>query len=194
MRILKYINFSFLFIFLSCIEPVTPEFDFEENLIIINALATNVPGATNVTVEKTLIEFGDYKSKPISGCSIDLINSDTKERIPFSENEDIYYISDEFKILPGTRWEVEVTLPDGNIYRSTSEQAPAIVSIGDIYSEFNPEMIYDEVYGGYIPGDIIKIDFQDPADEKNFYLFQYRAYQEEMYCKICEESILRDGE
>lgn len=194
MNILKYINFSILFIFLSCIDPVSPEFDFKENLIIINALATNVPGATNVTVEKTFIEFGDYKSKPISGCAIDLINSETKERISFSQIEDVYYISDVFKISPGTRWELEVTLPDGEIYRSTSELAPVKVPIEEIYSEFNPEMIYDEVYGGYIPGDEVKIDFQDPVADKNFYLFQYRAYQEEMYCKICEESILREGD
>ena len=52
MNILKYINFSVLFIFASCIDPVTPYFDFKEDLIIINAIATNVPGATNITVEK----------------------------------------------------------------------------------------------------------------------------------------------
>ncbi|MAD30212.1 MAG: DUF4249 family protein [Flavobacteriaceae bacterium] len=193
MNILKYINFSVLFIFASCIDPVTPYFDFKEDLIIINAIATNVPGATNITVEKTFIEFGDYKSKPIKGCSIYLINSDTKERISFRENQDIYYVSDVFRITPGSRWEVEVILPDGEIYRSTSEKAPEKVSIENIYSEFNPEMAYDEVFGGYIPGDVIKIDFQDPVDQKNFYLFQYRAYQEEMYCRICDESILRDG-
>ena len=30
-------------------------------------------------------------------------------------------------------------------------------------------MTYDEGYGGYIPGHEIKIDFQDPPDEKNFF-------------------------
>ena len=58
MNILKYINFSALFIFASCIDSVTTDFDFKEDLIIINAIATNVPGATNITVEKTFIEFG----------------------------------------------------------------------------------------------------------------------------------------
>lgn len=52
MNILKYINFSALFIFASCIDSVTTDFDFKEDLIIINAIATNVTGATNITVEK----------------------------------------------------------------------------------------------------------------------------------------------
>ena len=85
-------------------------------------------------------------------------------------------------------------MPDGSVYRSTSEVAPRTVPILEIYQDFNPEMTYDEGYGGYIPGHEIKIDFQDPPDEKNFFLYQYRAYQEELYCKICENGILRDGE
>jgi hypothetical protein len=183
-----------LTLFFSCIDPIAPVFDFKEDLIIINALATTVPGTTNITVEKTAIEFGEYRSNFVSGCSIDLINSESKERYPFVEKDNVYSISDEFAILPGSRWEVEVTLPDGSVYRSTSEVAPRTVPILEIYQDFNPEMTYDEGYGGYIPGHEIKIDFQDPPDEKNFFLYQYRAYQEELYCKICENGILRDGE
>ena len=55
-------------------------------------------------------------------------------------------------------------------------------------------MTYDEGYGGYIPGHEIKINFQDPPEERNFFLYQYRAYQKELYCKICENGVLRDGE
>ena len=192
--ILNYTKFSlFLFLF-ACIDPVVPKFNFQENLIIINGLASTVPGTTNVTVKETFIEFGVYTSKSVAGCSIDLINSDTQERFPFYENGDVYLISDDFKTTPGSRWEVEVTLPNGDIYISTSEKTPDLVPIQEIYSEFNPEMTYDESYDGYIPGDEIKIDFQDPSDQKNYFLYQYRAYQEELYCKICLNGILRDGE
>jgi len=93
-NILKYGNlFLIVFIFFSCIDPIPPVFDFKENLIIINALATTVPGTTNITVDQTIIEFGEYKSKFISGCAIDLINSDTKERFSFVEQDKVYIIS-----------------------------------------------------------------------------------------------------
>ncbi|MGB0601814.1 MAG: hypothetical protein ACPGKZ_06170, partial [Flavobacteriaceae bacterium] len=81
-------------------------------MIIINGLASTVPGTTNVTVKETFIEFGEYASRSVAGCSIDLINSDTLERFPFYENGDVYSISDDFKTTPGSRWEVEVTLPN----------------------------------------------------------------------------------
>ena len=78
----KYLLIVILFSF-SCVDPLPPSFDFKEDIIIINAIASTVAGATNVSVKKTIIEFDNYKSKCITVCSIDLINSDTKERISF---------------------------------------------------------------------------------------------------------------
>ena len=52
MNILKYINFSALLILAPCIDPVIIDFNFKEDLIIINPIATNLPGATNTIVEK----------------------------------------------------------------------------------------------------------------------------------------------
>lgn len=179
---------------MACIDPIPPEFDFKEDIVIINALASTVPGATNVTVEKTTFEYGLYKTKSVLGCEIELVNTETLERFLFTETDGLYVVGDQFKIQPGSKWEIEVTLPDGTRYMSTSERTSYPVSIGAIYSQFNPEMAYDEGYADYISGDEIKIDFQDPPEEKNFYLFQYRAYQEELYCKICYEGVLRNGE
>ena len=59
---------------------------------------------------------------------------------------------------------------NGNIYRSTQEKAPVEVPILKIEENFNLEMTYDEGFGGYIPGNEITIDFQDPLEENNFFL------------------------
>ena len=194
-NLIKNTNLIFLIISsYSCIDPLPPSFDFKENLIIINAITSTEEGSTRVTVEETIFEFDNYKSKFISGCSIDLINSDTKERFSFVERGGTYIISDEFKVVPNSRWEVEVVLPNQDIYRSTSEVVPIQVPIQNISQQFNPEMTYSESYNGYIPGHEIKIDFQDPVEEKNYYLYQFRAYEEELYCQICEIGIFRGGE
>ena len=194
-NLIKNTNLIFLIISTySCIDPLPPSFDFKEDLIIINAITSTEEGSTRVTVEETIFEFDNYKSKFISGCSIDLINSDTKERFSFVERGGTYIISDEFKVVPNSRWEVEVVLPNQDIYRSTSEVVPIQVPIQNISQQFNPEMTYSESYNGYIPGHEIKIDFQDPVEEKNYYLYQFRAYEEELYCQICEIGIFREGE
>ena len=145
-------------------------------------------------MEKTKIEFGDYVSEFISGCRVRLINSLTKEEVNFLEEDQLYRVSDVFKIKPGSKWELEVTLPNGNLYKSTSEVTPFEVPILSIKENFNLEMTYDEGIGGYLPGNEISIDFQDPPDDENFFLYQYKAYEKETYCKVCEYGVLRNGE
>ena len=178
----------------SCIDPIAPIFDFQSDIIIINALASTAPGTTSVTVEKTKIEFGEYTSEFISGCKVALVNSTTKEEINFKEENGQYKVSNSFKINSGSTWELEVTLPNGNFYRSTSQVTPSEVPILSIKESFNLEMDYDEGIGGYLPGHEITIDFQDPPEAENFFLYQYKAYEREIYCKICEYGVLRNGE
>ena len=179
---------------INCIDPLSPEFDFQSDIILINGIISTSVGSSNVTVEKTLIEFGEYTSKFISGCEVLLVNSKTKEKIIFLEQDNIYMPPIDFKIIPESIWELEVILPNGNIYRSTQEKAPVEVPILKIEENFNLEMTYDEGFGGYIPGNEITIDFQDPVEDNNFFLYQYRGYEREVYCKICEYGVLRDQE
>jgi len=82
----------------SCIEPVPAIFDYKEDLIIIDAVASTVPGTTFATVKKTFIEYGQYKSEFLKGCTVNLINSDTQEVIPFFEGSNSYLVSPDFKI------------------------------------------------------------------------------------------------
>ena len=177
-----------------CIDPLEPIFDFQSDIVIINGLASTTPGSTSVKVEKTKIEFGDYVSEFISGCRVRLINSLTKEEVNFLEEDQLYRVSNVFKINPGSKWELEVILPNGNLYRSTTEVTPFEVPILGINEKFNLEMKYDEAIGGYLPGNEIFIDFNDPPEDENFFLYQYKAYEKETYCKVCEYGVLRNGE
>ncbi|MBT5693408.1 MAG: hypothetical protein HOI60_00815, partial [Flavobacteriaceae bacterium] len=65
----------------SCIDPVPPEFDYEDGLVIIDAIASTVPGTTYATVKKTVLEFGIYKTEFMEGCKVSLKNSVTNEEI-----------------------------------------------------------------------------------------------------------------
>ena len=82
------------------IDPLPPEFDFQSDIILINGIISTSVGSSNVTVEKTLIEFGEYTSKFISDCEVLLINSKTKEKIIFFEQDNIYLPPSDFKIIP----------------------------------------------------------------------------------------------
>ena len=185
----------FLFIFFnSCIDPVVPQFDFIEDLVIVDAIASSVPGTTFVSVKKTFLEFGKYKAVFVTGCKVKLINSVTKEEVPLYEESGNYLVSADFSVQEGSQWELEVLTPSGKTYKSLSEKVPSAVSIENISGAYNKEMAFDEASGKFIPGHEIRIDFQEPSEKDNFYYFQYRAYEKELYCALCNNGVLRFGE
>jgi membrane protease YdiL (CAAX protease family) len=115
-----------------CVEAVPPAFDFQDNLIIIDALASTVPGTSYATVQQTSYEFGLYRSKAISGCSIKLINADTQEEEVLFESDESYVVDPNFKVDPLSRWLIEIRLPDGETYRSSVEATPEQVLTGGL--------------------------------------------------------------
>ncbi|MGA0384052.1 MAG: DUF4249 family protein, partial [Flavobacteriaceae bacterium] len=188
-----------LFLFLisiasSCVEAVAPEFDFQDDLIIIDALASTAAGTSYATVQQTSYEFGLYRSKTISGCTVTLVNADTQERESLFESEGSYISDPSFKVKTKSRWYIEVQLPNGQTFKSSVETTPEEVQIQAIKDNFNLEMIYDEGSEDYTSGHEIRIDFNDPADQRNFFFYQYRAYEQELYCKLCEYGVYRNGE
>ena len=44
-------------------------------------------------------------------------------------------------------------------------------------------MTYDEGFGGYIPGNEITIDFQDPLEENNFFYINTEVMREKYIVK-----------
>ena len=178
----------------SCVEAVPPQFDFEDDLIIIDALASTAAGTSYATVQQTSYEFGLYRSKAISGCTVTLINDDTQEREQLFESEGSYIVDPKFKVQTGSRWYIEVQLPNGQTFQSTVETTPEEVPISNIKENFNLEMLYDEGSESYTSGHEIRIDFNDPESQRNFFFYQYRAYEQELYCMLCEYGVYRNGE
>ena len=178
----------------SCVEAVPPQFDFEDDLIIIDALASTAAGTSYATVQQTSYEFGLYRSKAISGCTVTLINDDTQEREQLFESDGSYIVDPLFKVQTGSRWYIEVQLPNGQTFQSTVETTPEEVPISNIKENFNLEMLYDEGSESYTSGHEIRIDFNDPESQRNFFFYQYRAYEQELYCMLCEYGVYRNGE
>jgi hypothetical protein len=41
-----------IFSIFSCIDPVSPEFDYQSDLVVIDGLASTIPGTTFVNIKK----------------------------------------------------------------------------------------------------------------------------------------------
>ena len=84
-----------------------------------------MPGTSYATVKQTSYEFGLYRSKAISGCTVKLINADTQEEEELFESDESYVVDPNFKVAPLSRWLIEIRLPNGETYRSSVEATPS---------------------------------------------------------------------
>ncbi len=153
--LLKLIKRHFLLLLISfylssCIDPVTPEFKILEDLILINGIASSIKGASYVTVNESVVNYGTYKTKFLSGCIVKIINNDRV--IDLIETYDAYFVPKDFKVNEGETWELKVQLPDGTEYRSSPETMQEKVDVYSIDSDYDLELYFDESLNKYVPG------------------------------------------
>ena len=195
--LLKLIKRNFLLLFIgfylsSCIDPVTPEFKILEDLILINGIASSIEGASYVTVNESVVDYGTYKTKFLPGCIVKIINNDRV--IDLIETYDAYFVPKDFKVSEGETWELKVQLPDGTEYRSSPETIQEKVDVSSINSDYDLELYFDESLSRYVPGHRILISFQEPGDKENFYYYQYKSYERIFDCFTCYNGVLRNSE
>ncbi|MBT8185939.1 MAG: hypothetical protein KJN76_13935, partial [Eudoraea sp.] len=64
-------------IIISCIDPVTPEFELKEGLVFVEGIASTAPGASFVNIDISAFEFGVYVINFVEGATVSFRNLDT---------------------------------------------------------------------------------------------------------------------
>ncbi len=186
--------FLFLFPF-SCTEPVTPDFQYKEGLIFIEAVASTSPGSSFVIINESTIEFGVYVVNFVKDATINFENIDTGEKVSLQEFDEAYLPLPDFKIEQGENWKLRIEMPNGKKYESSPEEVAHPVPITNLRVSYNKELEFREVYGGkFVPGHEILVSFDDPVDRDNYYYWSYRTYENLDICEKCIAGYFRSGE
>lgn len=183
-----------LLLSVSCIDPVPPEFQFIDELIIIEGFASSAPSASSVVINRTSAEFGIYRNLFQEGAQVTFENLDSGEIVDLQEQSDVYVPPTDFLVTPGSTWQLNVVLSDGTRYQSPPEKVIPSVLISDISATFEKDLLFREDSGKFVPGHAIAVSFDEPAEDKNYYLWRFRSFENLILCKICDNGIFRNGE
>lgn len=187
--------FSICLIMTSCIDPVEPEFEFEENLVFIEGLVSTKVGASFVALNISLFEFGKYRTVPVEGATIDFENLDTGQKVLLRMADVQYVPSEDFLVKVGETWKLNIQLPNGKKYTSPPERVPPVVPINELDVTYETELEYRELQGGrFIPGHSMYVSFDDPPDQENYYYWTYRTLEDVDICQTCfDGQVFREG-
>jgi len=176
-----------------CIDPVAPDFAFQEGLVYVEGFASTAQGTSFVTISVSAEEFGVDVVNAVTGATVVLTERDSGREVALHEIPGSYVPPDDFVVTPGESWLLDIRLEDGRHYRSTYETVAAAVPISDIEAEYTPELYFREASERYVPGHRIFIDFTDPAGDENYYYWRYRAFENLDNCERCYDGLFRDG-
>ncbi|UWX55472.1 DUF4249 domain-containing protein [Maribacter litopenaei] len=183
-----------LFVFQGCIDPVSPEYDYEDGLIFIEGFASSTSGASYVAINESVTEFGIRGLKFVTGASVNLENLNNGTSVNFTESEDAYLAPQDFRVAPGERWKLTVIMPNGTVYESEPEIVLTPVPINDVEIKFDSELEFRSSLNKFVSGHRISVSFDDPSEAENNYYWSYRSFENLDYCIRCQEGIYRDGE
>lgn len=124
-------SLSVLYIFFSCEEEFEPEITKYENLLVVDALLTNLPGPHSVKLTYTY-SYDESKADIITGAEVYIIdNNGTKETLNYTSDGN-YCTSSSFVGVVGISYNLVITL-NGKIYESGFQKLLPVNEIDSAY-------------------------------------------------------------
>ena len=174
MKLKKLYNFIIIFLVVTtaCITPIDVTIDKEINVLVIDGFITTEDGPHEIRITRSAL-FGDIfvgTIELISGATV-FVREGTGEVVELIEDRPGFYLTpDTFKGKVGSSYTLLVETNAGESYSSFPQTIAPSPAIEDVFFQFkstptlNPEVDNS--------GLDVLIEFQDPEDERNFYMWE----------------------
>ncbi|MFA5818560.1 MAG: DUF4249 domain-containing protein [Bacteroidales bacterium] len=176
-NIQQIILFSFLLLLNSCIVQFIPETDEDKELLVVEGLITDQPGANTVKLSKSLPLGRKNVAKPLKGCIVK-ISDDLGNNYSLKETVAGTYVSDpaKFQGIIG-RWytlhiSTNTTYYNNINYESYPMEMKPVPPIDSIYYEKKTIREKDEISQA-VEGCQVYLSTHDPANNCKFYRWEY---------------------
>lgn len=185
-RWLPLLIISSLWFLHACIDPVPPEFDYVSDIIFIDAYAVTEAGSSFVKIERSNIVSNSSRTDLVPNATVTVESMDDGTVVNYTENEEgIYVPPADFRVFTGETWRLIIELEDGRRYESQPEEVTEAVELNDMFVEYDSEVTFLESEQAFVPGHKVSIQFNDPAQRPNYYLWRYTTFENLSICRTC---------
>ncbi len=167
----------------SCVEPFDLKVASDLKILTVDATLTNLPGEQEISITESTNFNGSVFASPVLKAKVEII-VDKKERIPLTEKtRGIYTLPASFALKTGVAYQLVFQKSDGTKYESTEDKVSSVPVITDVRDNFVIEGIPKGNF--FEPASYVYIDTQDPAGEKNNYLWSWKLWEKQNICATC---------
>ncbi len=182
----------------ACVEPYTPSITLTARLLVVEATLTDRPEVQTVRLARSQVFNGLSSTTPESGATVEILVNDAQ---PVTLREKpttpgLYFAPESFQGKNGVRYRLRFTLSNGQRYESGEETLSAVAPIGRVYDRFEAAALPNAERTQFTPANLLYVDFDDPAAERNFYRWEWTLWEAQSWCITCTQGIYnlsRDG-
>ncbi|WP_026231610.1 DUF4249 family protein [Neolewinella persica] len=181
---------------LSCADPVTPGFQLETGLYLIEGTIADQPGFSEVRVSRSELRSSRYLLFPAAEVIVSSVDEDGQEVFwePM-ENTANFQPPADFAAETGKAYFIRVVTTEGKLIESRPDVVPEPVRIEEVRLKYEQEAYFNQGLQRFVPAITLLVDFQDPGGVQNFYQYRFRKWQPAVVCVSCPERFrYRDGE
>ncbi|GAB3522778.1 DUF4249 domain-containing protein [Emticicia fontis] len=180
---------SFLFLlcicllFYACVEPFDLGKQQDRKILTVDATITDLADEQTVKIIESYSSTNVVYELPITKAKVEIIVNDN-ERVPLTERGGgVYVLPISFHTRVGEKYKLAFQKEDGTKYESEEERQSVVSDITKVYDEFRVDGI--ETSLGNKPAHYIYLDTNDPASEKNSYMWSWKLWERQNVCITC---------
>ncbi|TDB60415.1 DUF4249 domain-containing protein [Arundinibacter roseus] len=180
-----------ILLLVQCVDPYSRSFEYEDTLLTVEGFVTD-DGPIRITLQNTRSTKSTSFLQAVGGAKIE-VRAKQGPVIPLRETAaGVYESAPDFRGKAGETYSLYFVLPDGRKYESSAELLLPLRGRASYTTEFVPRtQVAFENFGQKTMSAIeVKADFDDPADERNYYYWESRLFEFQTICLTCINSSL----
>ncbi len=174
------------FLCVSCVDKLEIVYDLNATVLSIEGIVSDQAGETTARIQYSKSDSKNVEIIPIKNCVVEILVSGGS-KITLKEEYDGYYVAPAaFKGVAGQTYQLQIRTPEGKNYLSRTETLTSAPPIKKVYQQFNLNGLLDATGSKTVASTSdVFLDFDDPANATNYYLWTWKQYEKHDVCESC---------
>lgn len=188
----RQLRYLIIFWFVSaCIDPEELSLHSSSDLIVVDGTLTDLAEPQLIKLSRARADrlTGQFSTVPMTEAKVEVV-VDSSAVITCHETTDgTYQLPSDFRAQVGHTYQLQFTLSDGTQYRSTQQLMSPVAPIARVSAQFNAKSLSTTELNGYRAAHDLFIDTQDPADQHNYYRWDWKLWERQYWCHSCRQGV-----
>ncbi len=174
-----------------CVSNYDPHLKLSADLLVVTGILTDQATPQTITLSRARSNADSSVSTPLHNATVEVLVNGVAT--PLTEAQPgTYMLPVGFRGQVGTAYQLRFRTAEGVSYQSSIETMLPVPPIGKAYDLPHSQAV--AVGDTTVPATDIYVDYQDPANTANFYLWRWRDYEIQDYCASCRQGryVVRD--